>query len=164
MQQYQARLRKSRAKAWQSSAQGNKDQAMNNRIVYLLVIITLMASPVNILAQQKGDGASGEVLTLDEAISIALRDSRQVKNTQLAFGNAGDALAATRPLRLPSMHLYTLASQQLVKQDSTLDNSSSNLIPGVAPFFSLSLPTRPTAIFGGQILQPLSQQYRIGLN
>jgi outer membrane protein TolC len=164
MQQYQARLRKSRAKAWQSSAQGNKDQAMKNRIVYLLVIITLMASPVNILAQQKGDGASGEILTLDEAISLALRDRRQVKNTQLAVDSAGNSLAATRTSRLPSLDLYTLASQQLVKQDSSLDNSSSNLVPGVPPFFSLSIPRRPTAIFAGQILQPLSQQYRIGLN
>ncbi len=137
---------------------------MNNRIVYLLVIITLMASPVNILAQQKGDGASGEVLTLDEAISLALRDSRQVKNAQLAVGNAGDALAATRTFRLPSLHLYTLASEQLVKQDTSLDNSSSTLVPGVGPFFSISTPRKPTAVVAGQILQPLSQQYRIGLN
>lgn len=137
---------------------------MNNRIVYLLVIITLMASPVNILAQQKGDGASGEVLTLDEAISLALRDSRQVKNAQLAVGKAGDELAAARTLRLPSMHVYSLMSQQLVKQDAGLDNSETNVVPGVGPFFSLGTARRPTAIFAGQILQPLSQQYSIGLN
>jgi len=152
------------AVACQSSAQSNKDHAMNNRIVHVLVIITLMAIPVNIPAQQKGAGASGELLTLDEAISLALRDSRQVKNARLAVGNAGDALAATRTLRLPSMHLYALASQQLVKQDSNFDNSSSTLIPGVEPFFSISIPRRPTAFLAGLILQPLSQQYRIGLN
>ncbi len=137
---------------------------MNNRIVYLLVIITLMASPIGILAQQEGDGASGEVLTLDEAISIALHDSRQVKNSQLAVGKAGDELAATRTLRLPSMNLYALASEQLVKQDASLDDPSSNIITGVEPFFSIGIPRKPTAIFAGQILQPLSQQYRIGLN
>jgi len=137
---------------------------MKNRIVYLLVVITLTAGPVNILAQQKGDEASREVLTLDEAISLALHDSRQVKNTQLAVDKAGDELAATRTRRLPSMYVYTLASQQLVKQDSSLDNSSSHLIPGVPPFFSISIPRRPTAIFAGQILQPLTQQHSIGLS
>ncbi|HZS03285.1 MAG TPA: TolC family protein [Blastocatellia bacterium] len=136
---------------------------MNNRIVYLLVIIILMASPVSGLAQQKGEGASGEVLTLDEAISLALRDSRQVRNAQLAVGKAGDAQAAARTFRLPSLHVYSLASQQLVKHDAGLDNSGTNVVPGVGPFFSLGTTRRPTAIFAGQILQPLSQQYGIRL-
>ena len=74
---------------------------MNNPIVYLLAIIILLASPVSGLAQQKGDGGSGEVLTLEEAISLAFRDNRQVKNAQLAVGNAGDSGAATRTFRLP---------------------------------------------------------------
>jgi outer membrane protein TolC len=120
-----------------------------------------MASAVNILAQQPG--ASGEVLTLDEAISIALRDSRQVKNAQLAVGKAGDELAAARTLRLPSMNLYSLMSQQLVKNDAGLDTSGTNVVPGVGPFFSIGTTRKPTAIFAGVILQPLSQQYRIRL-
>jgi outer membrane protein TolC len=62
------------------------------------------------------------------------------------------------------MHLYTLVSQQLVKQETSISNPLSNIIPGLGPFFSISVPRKPTAIFGGQILQPLSQQYRIGLN
>ena len=136
---------------------------MNKRIVYILVIITLMASPVNILAQQKGDGASGEVLTLDEAISLALRDSRQVKHALLAVDKAGDAVAAARTLRLPSMHVYSLVSQQFLKHDAVRD-SETDVFPGVGPFFSIGTTRRPTAIFAGQILQPLSQQYRIGLN
>ncbi|MEN3334278.1 MAG: hypothetical protein V7641_3643 [Blastocatellia bacterium] len=62
------------------------------------------------------------------------------------------------------MHLYTLVSQQFVKQETSISNPLSNIIPGLGPFFSISVPRKPTAIFGGQILQPLSQQYRIGLN
>jgi len=136
---------------------------MNNRIVNLLVIVSLLGSPVNILAQQKGDGASGEALTLDEAISLALRDSRQVKNAQLAVGKAGDELAAARTLRLPSMHVYSLMQQQLVKHDAGLGNSDTNVLPGVSPFFSIGTTRQPTAVFGGVILQPLSQQHRIRL-
>ena len=80
---------------------------MDSRIVYLLAIIILMASPLNVLAQQNG-AAPAEVLTLDEAISLALRDSRQVKNAQLSVSKAGDDLSAARTLRLPSMQVYSL--------------------------------------------------------
>ena len=134
---------------------------MNNRIVYLLALIVLAASPLSALAQQ-GAGAQGEVLTLDEAISLALRDSRQVKNSQLAVGKAGDEVAAARTLRLPSMHVYSLVSQQFLKHDGGRD-SETDIVPGVGPLFSISTTRSPTAIFAGQILQPLSQQYRIRL-
>jgi hypothetical protein len=47
---------------------------MTNRVGYLIAII-LLASPASILAQQGGTRSSGEVLTLDEAISLALHDT-----------------------------------------------------------------------------------------
>jgi len=46
---------------------------MNNRIVYLLSIIILLASSSVVLAQQNAAVVSAEVLTLDDAISLALR-------------------------------------------------------------------------------------------
>jgi outer membrane protein TolC len=136
---------------------------MNNRIIYLLSIIILLASSSAVLAQQNGAGSFAEVLTLDEAISLALNDNRQVKNAQLSVGKAGDEVAAARTLRLPSMHVYSLLSQQLVKHDASFDNSETNVVPGIGPIFSIGTTRRPTAIFAGQVLQPLSQQYRIRL-
>jgi outer membrane protein TolC len=135
---------------------------MDSRIVYLLAIIILAASPLNILAQQNGSERA-EVLTLDAAISLALRDSRQVKNAQLSVSKAGNDVAAARTQRLPSMHVYSLVSQQLVN-DASLGNTETNVVPGVGPIFSIGTASGPTAIFAGQILQPLSQQYRIGLD
>ena len=134
---------------------------MNNRIVYLLALVVLVAIPSGVLAQQ-GAGASGEVLTLDEAISLALRDSRQVQNSQLAVGKAGDEVAAARTQRLPTMHVYSLVSQQFLKHDGGGD-SGANVVPGVGPLFSIGGTRQPTAIIAGQILQPLSQQHRIRL-
>jgi outer membrane protein TolC len=123
----------------------------------------LLGSGLEVRAQSPAVRNADE-LTLEQAIEIALRDNRPVKNAQLSISKAGDELAATRTLRLPSMNLYGLASQQLIKQDAGVDNSSSSIITGVAPFFSLGIPRKPTSIFAGQILQPLSQQHRIGLN
>src|ERR1700752_947542 len=136
---------------------------MVNRIIYLLAIAFLMTIPLSVPAQQNG-AEPAEVLTLDEAISLALRDSRQVRNAELSVSKAGDEVAAARTLRLPSMHVYSLLSQQLVKHDASLDNSETNIVPGVGPIFSIGTTNTPTAIFAGQILQPLSQQYRIRLD
>src|SRR5258708_9435712 len=107
---------------------------------------------------------SGELLTLEQAIALAVRNNHSVKIAKLGVGKAEDELAATRTYRRPSMHFYTLFSQQLVKQSSNISNPLSAVLPGLGPFFTISVPRRPTAIFGGQVLQPLSQQYRIGLN
>jgi outer membrane protein len=136
---------------------------MNTRGLQLLAIILVMASPLIVAAQQSPGSASAEILTLDQAISLALHDNRQVRNAQLSIGQAGDAVAAARTLRLPSMHVYSLMSQQFVKHDTGLGNSETNVVPGVGPFFSIGTARGPTAIFAGQILQPLSQQHRIRL-
>jgi outer membrane protein len=137
---------------------------MNNRGLQLLAIILVMASPLIVAAQQSPGSASVEVLTLDQAISLALHDNRQVRNAQLGVGKAGDEVAAVRTLRLPSMYMYSLLSQQLVKHDAGSDSSQTDVVPGVGPIFSIGATRSPTAIFAGQILQPLSQQYRISLD
>jgi outer membrane protein len=108
--------------------------------------------------------ASNEVLTLDQAITLALRENHSVREAELEAAKTGDILAATRTNRLPSMNVYSLTAEQFLKSDVTPGNQNSNIFPGVGPFFSLSTPRRPTFVFAGLILQPLSQQYRLGLN
>ncbi len=141
---------------------------MNNRIVSLLAIIILVAGPVSGIAQQKGEVALGEVLTLEEAISLALRDNRQVKNAQLAVGKAEDQVAATRTFRLPKFEFNALATQNLTGLDFTFTKGVLGNYPNVGPIpdrdIKLGTPLRPTAILNGQVTMPLSQQYRLGLN
>jgi outer membrane protein len=129
------------------------------RKISIASLSVLLAIPIAAWSQQV-TSASVAVLTLEQAITLALRENHLVKNAELAE----DALAATRTLRLPSTHLYTLVSQQFVKQESTLNNPFSNIVPGVGPFFSIGTRTKPTVTIAGLIVQPLSQQYRIGLD
>jgi outer membrane protein TolC len=135
---------------------------MFSRIIYLLMVM-LIASPVSLLGQQKDDVTSAEVLTLEEAISLALHDNRQVKNAQLSIGKAGDEVAAARTQRLPSLYAYSVVSQQFMKHDPGANSSEANVVPGIGPFFSIGTTREPTAIFAGQILQPLTQLHRIRL-
>ena len=128
-----------------------------------IVVSILLLTPLTAWCQQN-TSSSGDVLTLEQAIALALSDNHLVKNAELDVGKVEDNLAAARTFRLPSVHLYTLVSEQLVKQETSINNPLSNIIPGLGPFFTISAPRRPTTIFAGQVLEPLSQQYRIGLN
>ncbi len=107
--------------------------------------------------------ASDELLTLDQAIALALHENHVVRGAELEAGKTGDILAATRTGRLPSMEVFSLAGEQFV-EPVHVPNPLSNIFPGVGPFFSIGVPRRPTNIFAGLILQPLTQQYRLGLN
>ena len=128
-----------------------------------LVVSLLLLTPLTAWGQQV-TLASGDVLTLEQAIALALHDNHLVKNSELDVGKVEDNLAAARTFRFPAVHLYTLESEQLINQETSIANPLSNIIPGLGPFFIISAPRRPTTIFAGQVLQPLSQQYRIGLN
>ncbi|MBX7220050.1 MAG: TolC family protein [Blastocatellia bacterium] len=127
-----------------------------------LVLLFCLFQPLMAWGQQEAS-APGEQLTLEEAIALALRENHHIKIVELGVRKVEDELAAVRIFRLPAAHVYSVFSQQLVKQEANINNPLSNVIPGLGPFFSLSVPRRPTAIFGAQLLQPVSQQYRIGL-
>jgi outer membrane protein TolC len=142
---------------------------MNNRIVYLLVIVViLLASSASVMAQQDGVQAPGEVLTLDEAISLALRGNRQVKNAELSVGKAEDELSAARTFRLPKIQFNALAGQQVIAPDFTFTRGVLGTYAGVGPIpnqdVKMTTPHRPTAILFGQVTQPISQLHRIRLN
>jgi outer membrane protein TolC len=114
---------------------------------------------------QQITSAPDEVLTLDQAIALALRENHSVTAAELEAGKTGDILAATRTQRLPSMNVFSVTADQFVKPEAiSVGSVVPNIFPGVGPFFSIGIPRRPTSVFAGLILQPLSQQYRLGLN
>jgi outer membrane protein TolC len=138
----------------------------NTRSVYLraLPLLFLLAAPRLVLGQQE----TTERLTLDQAITLALRDNRLVKNSSLAVAKVEDQLAATRTLRLPNLNFYMLGSQQLSALNFTFNPGTFGTFAGIGPIPAqktvLSTPVRPTALIVGSVSQPLSQQYRIKLH
>ncbi len=135
---------------------------MHNPKSYLVALSLLLATPLAGWCQQSTP-TSAEVLRLDQAIDIALQNNRSLKNARLNVEKGEDEIAARRTSCFPSSHFYALVSQDMVKHDTNLTNPLTGVFPGIGPFFTLSTPSRPTAVFAAQILQPISQQYRIGL-
>src|SRR2546422_1693434 len=139
-----------------------KLEVMRRRNTFFTFLSLLLVTTITGWSQQSSS-ASGEVLTLEQAVALALRDNHVVREAENQAGKAGDVLAATRTGRFPSMDVFSLAAEQFV-EPVHVANPISSIFPGVGPFFSIGIPRRPTFIFAGLILQPLSQQYRVGLN
>ena len=134
---------------------------------WLRVLLTISLLPCLVWPQEPTAAPAAlqaEELTLDQAIALALNDNHLVKIAELEVGKVADNLAAIRTFRLPSMNLYSLTSEQLVRHEVNVGGLASDLIPGLDSFSPVSVPRRPTTAFTSLIVQPLSQQYRIGLN
>src|SRR4030095_16151446 len=133
------------------------------RTVLLAAGATLLTFHGVVQAQVTSSGSS-DSLTLDKAINIALHNNRIVKIAELSVNKAEEDISVAKTLRLPSLHAYTLVSGNLAKNERRIANPDSNLFPGVGPFFLLPDQRGPTATFAATAIQPLTQQYRIGLN
>jgi outer membrane protein TolC len=139
-----------------------RSKSVHNPKSCFAALALLLTSPLVGWCQQSIP-PSAEVLSLDQAINIALQNNRSLKNARLSVENGEDEIAAIRTSRLPSSHFYALVSQDIGKQQTNLTNPLTGVVPGIGPFLTLSTTSRPTAVFAAQVVQPISQQYRIGL-
>jgi len=130
------------------------------KVIGLLLLLFLRAS----LQAQQSAPPYAESLTLDQAIALALRDNHAMKIARLEVDKADENISAAKTFRLPSLHAYTLVSGNLADNKLEVPNPSANLFPGLGPFFTLNDRRKPTAIFAASVIEPLTQQYRIGLN
>src|SRR6266550_2140925 len=133
------------------------------RILWALGLLSPLLFWVAVQAQQSAP-ASGESLSLDQAIDLALRDNHAMKIATLEVEKADEDISAAKTYRLPSLHAYTSISSNLANNELKVPNPANNLFPGLGPFFTLNDSRKVTAIFAASAIEPLTQQYRIGLN
>jgi outer membrane protein TolC len=111
--------------------------------------------------------AQGGVLTLDQALEIALSQNLAVANAELEISGSTDDLEAIKTRRYPSLDVRGGYSDNLESQDYVFDQGVWGTYPviGEIPSQDVSI----TAMNGGMsfwsanVSQPLSQLYRIGL-
>jgi outer membrane protein TolC len=132
-----------------------------------LLFCLLVGTSVSALAQDPAPPASA-VLTLDQAVSMAHANNRSVRNAQLVASIDEDQIAEARTYRFPSLNLYALGSQLLTPVDFSFQRGAFGSFPGIGPVPAtnthIHTPLRPTFYGLTQFSQPLSQQYKIGLN
>jgi len=110
----------------------------------------------------------GSVVTLEQAITLALHNNRQVKNAALEVDKAADRVAQAQTRRLPALEVQVLESYLLTPIDFTFKQGTFGTFPGTGPIpakdTTIRTERKPTTIVAARVTQPLSQLYRIGMN
>jgi outer membrane protein TolC len=110
---------------------------------------------------------SAPVLGLDEAIDLALRQNRDLRQAGLEVEKAAEELAATRSNALPALDLSVMAGRRLGDLRFRFPEGAFGDFPGVGP-----IPAADTDVVSeagthtlvlGQISQPLTQLRRVSL-
>ena len=133
----------------------------------LLLSLLLIAAGVVHQANAQDTDTTSNVLTLDQAIAIALKNNRQAKNARLEIEKADDKLDAYRTRRRPSFKISSLVFQPLNTFDTTFEKGVFGTYPGNVPVpledSVIKSSMNTTALLVGQVTQPITQLRRIGL-
>jgi outer membrane protein TolC len=121
--------------------------------------LVFLVGSANCLAQ--------EVLTLQEAVRIALKENRQVQISALEVVRAAEATAEVKTSRLPQFKSYLLAGIALNPIDFTIPRGTLGVYPGLGPIPAENAPIKTpqslTGLIYGSAAQPISQLYKIHL-
>jgi outer membrane protein len=113
-------------------------------------------------------GTDGEVITLEQAINIALENNRQVKNAVLEISKTNEQIAAARTKRYPNFFLSVLGARLLQTATFEFPKGSMGVFPGIGPVPAQKTEVEAKPAYGvystASVNQPLSQQYKISLN
>ncbi|HEY1271676.1 MAG TPA: TolC family protein, partial [Terriglobales bacterium] len=107
------------------------------------------------------------VLSLADAIQLALANNRTLKVATLEIDKSKWQIAETKTRRLPAFSTSVLGSQLLNELSFTFKEGSFGTFPSTGPIpatdAKITTPRRPTAYVVSQMTQPLSQLYKIHL-
>jgi outer membrane protein TolC len=109
--------------------------------------------------------SAADILTLEQAVALALENNRGLRTSALEAQKAEDRLKATRTRQFPGISVYMLAAQQLRSFDFTLEKGVLGTYEGVGPLpnqdVHLKTPLEPTGLLLARVSQPISALIRI---
>jgi outer membrane protein TolC len=107
------------------------------------------------------------VLTLDDAIQLAIKGNRPLKVAKLEVAKSEEEFMAAKTHRLPAIGTSALASQLMTPIDFMFSQGAFGTYPGIGPVpahdTSIHTPLHPIFHLEGQVAQPLLQLYKIHL-
>src|SRR5258707_396049 len=79
-----------------------------------------------VVQAQQSAPAAGESLRLDQAIDLALRNNHAIKIAEFGVARADEDISVAKTSRLPSLHMYTLISGNLARNNIKIPNPAAN--------------------------------------
>jgi len=137
----------------------------------LVIFLTLaVAYPASVLAQRQATSSAASLpplLTLDDAVSLALENNRLVKNFALEAQKFDFRVSTARSRRLPQFQFAVLGGELMHSFDFTFPAGSFGTDATGRPIPSseskIRNPARFTTYLTSAFDQPITQQYKIGL-
>jgi outer membrane protein TolC len=137
-------------------------------IAIRLVLCVVFLWPGSLLSQSFEQDDTAPLLTLEEAVQMALSGNRSLGIVTLEVENAHEQVSLTKIQRLPGWNSYALGSQLLNSLDWTFPKGAFGTFPGIGPVpasnTSIVTPARSSGLVVEQVTQPLSQLYKIHLS
>jgi outer membrane protein TolC len=131
-------------------------------------VLTVFALIVAVPASTETLPAAEDVLTLEEAVSLALQHNRGVGVAALEVERAEQRVGAARARRLPSIELQALAGTTLNTVRVSYPGGAFGTFPGIGPIPAedtvVEAPRSLAGNVNATLSQPLTQLHRIGLN
>jgi outer membrane protein TolC len=125
----------------------------------------ILIAAVSLLPYANAQTRSGDVLTLDEALSLARSNNRDLKQSGLEIVKQREALGEVKTQFYPRFDTSVLAAQLLTPLDFTIKAGQFGTFPGTGPIpkknVDLHTPGRPIALASVAATQPLTQLLRI---
>jgi outer membrane protein TolC len=109
--------------------------------------------------------AEGALLSLDEALRLALKNNRGVVNAALGVKKASEGVGALKSERLPQLKVGVFEAYNLTDQAFTLSRGELSTTPIPIPSEDTRIATVKdfSTLITASVALPISQQYKIGL-
>jgi outer membrane protein TolC len=132
------------------------------RLTQSLFLVLLF--PSLIVSQQP---ASPALLTLDEALRIALNENAQVESARLDVAKAQEAVGELSASRLPQLNADVLSGLAINPLHFTIPRGAIGDLPGIGPLPAIDMDfnagRKMTAMIHASAAQPLTQLYKLNL-
>jgi len=131
-----------------------------SRLRWAGIAVGLLVVPV--AAQEQPD-----MLTVDQAVTIAVANNRMLKITSLQLEDTKQSYLAFKTHRYPSFNTYIFASELLAPISFTVQAGQFGTYQGIGPIPAtntpITTPSKPTAYMVGSASQPLLTLYKINI-
>lgn len=136
------------------------------RTIVVAGALALLAATSRPLAGEE-IAADAEVLTLDQALALALKNSAAILSAEAQVQRSEEELAASRTRRLPSLEVQASASQLLSSPEVAFPAGAFGTYAGTGPIPAtdtvIKADTAPTGWINASVAQPLTQLHKTGL-
>jgi outer membrane protein len=110
---------------------------------------------------------SPTLLTIDEAVALAMKGNRRLQSSALDVSRASENTAGVKTQRLPGFQIYLLGGEPLTTINFTIPQGVLGSYTGTGPIPAQNAKITTPQTFGGlgvgQVSQPLSQLWKVHL-